>query len=128
MRFLTMIKSDENRDFGPPPPALFEAIEKLAEEQTAAGTLITRGGLAPTVDGVQIRMSGGKLTMTDGPFTEAKEVIGGFAMHEVRTRDEAVEMLRRVMQIHAEIWPEFEGTCELRQVFTTDEEFGLPQA
>jgi hypothetical protein len=121
VRFLTVIKSDESRDFGPPPPALFEAMGKLAEEQTAAGILVTQGGLGPTADGVQIRTSGGKLTVTDGPFTEAKEVIGGFAMHEVRSKEEAIELSRRFMQIHAEIWPEFEGTCELRQVFGPDE-------
>lgn len=117
MRFLTVIKSDENLPLGPPPPELFEAIGKLGAEQTQAGTMVMQGGLAPTSDGVQIRSSGGTLTMTDGPFTEAKEVIGGFAMHEVRSKEEAVELSRRFMQIHADIWPEFVGTCELRQVF-----------
>ncbi len=117
MRFLTYIKSDESMPAGPPPPELFEAIGKFGEEIGKTGVLLDQGGLAATSDSVQIRVADGKVTVTDGPFAETKEVIGGYAMYDVRSKDEAVELSRRFMQIHADIWPGFVGTSEIRQVF-----------
>lgn len=108
MRFMTAIISDENADFGPPPASLFAAIAAYGEEATRNGTLLDQGGLLPT--------SQGKLTATDGPFTEATEVIGGYAMFQLRSLEEAVELGRRFMAIHAEHWPAFVGTCEIRQI------------
>lgn len=121
MRFLTYIESDPSQPFGPPPPELFEAIGTFGAETAASGVLVDQGGLAPTGGSTHIRVSNGKLTVTDGPFTEAKEVIGGYAMYDVRDKDEAVELSRRFMQIHLELWPAFEGTSVVRQVFGPDD-------
>ncbi len=116
MRFMTAIISDENADFGPPPASLFAAIAAYGEQATRDGTLLEQGGLLPTAQGVRIRLQDGKLTVTDGPFTEATEVIGGYAMFQLRSLEEAVELGRRFMAIHAEHWPAFVGTCEIRQI------------
>ena len=75
MRFMMMVKSAENS--GPPPKELMEAIGKLSEDAVKAGTMLGGGGLAPTAQSTRVRLSGGKITVVDGPFTEAKEVIGG---------------------------------------------------
>ena len=117
MRFLTYIESDPKQPFGPPPPELFEAIGAFGEEMSKLGVVLDQGGLAPIESSPHVRISGGNLTVTDGPFAEAKEVIGGYAMYDVRSVDEAVEYSRRFMQIHLDIWPGFEGTSVVRQVF-----------
>jgi hypothetical protein len=121
MRFLTYIESDETQPFGPPPPALFEAIGAFGAEMAGLGVLLDQGGLAPASKSTHVRVSGGALTITDGPFAEAKEVIGGYAMYDVRTKEEAVEYSRRFMQIHLDNWPGFEGTSVVRQVFGPDD-------
>jgi hypothetical protein len=115
MRFLTTVKSPENS--GTPPKQLMEAIAKLGEEATKAGVLIETGGLLPSAAGARIRLSGGKLSVTDGPFTEAKEVIGGYAIYEVKSKEEAIESTLRFMQLHKEHWPGWEGESEIRQIF-----------
>lgn len=117
MRFLSYIESDPKQPFGPPPPELFAAIGAFGEEMVKAGVSIDSGGLAPIEASPHIRVSNGELTVTDGPFTEAKEVIGGYGMYEVRSLEEAVEYSRRFMQIHLDVWPGFEGTSVVRQVF-----------
>src|SRR5262245_22545273 len=90
MRYMSMVKSAETYRHGPPPQALIEAIGRLGEEATKAGAMVDMGGLAPTSMGHLLRLSGGKLTVTDGPFSEAKEVIGGYAVFSVKSREEAV--------------------------------------
>lgn len=121
MRFLSYIESDPTQPFGPPPPALFEAIGAFGAEMVAAGVVVDQGGLGPIDDSAHVRVSGGKLTITDGPFAEAKEVIGGYGMYDVRSKEEAVEYSRRFMQIHLDTWPGFEGTSVVRQVFGPDD-------
>jgi hypothetical protein len=116
MRFLTMIKSDESMPAGPPPPALFEAIGALGEQAARDGILLDQGGLLPSAAGALIRVADGNVTVFDGPFADAKELIGGYAMFDVRSKEEAVEQARRFMQVHADHWPGFEGVCEVRQV------------
>ena len=115
MRFMTLVKSAENA--GPPPTALMEAIAKLGEEATRAGMLIETGGLLPSAMGARIRLSGGQLSVLDGPFAEAKEVVGGYAIYEVASKQEAIEASRRFMELHKEHWPGWEGEIEIRQVF-----------
>ena len=78
MRFMMLVKSAENS--GPPPKELMDAIGKLAEEAVKAGTMIESGGLAPTAKSMRVRLSRGQLTVIDGPFTETKEVGGGYAV------------------------------------------------
>jgi hypothetical protein len=115
MRFMTFIKSAENS--GPPPKELMDAIAKLGIEATEAGTLIESGGLLPSSTGARIRLSGGNLTLTDGPFTETKEVIGGYAVCEVKSKEEAIKFASRFMQVHKEHWKGWEGETEIRQIF-----------
>lgn len=121
MRFLTYIESDESQPFGPPPPELFEAIGAFGAEMASSGVVVDQGGLAPTAMSTAIRVADGKLTVTDGPFAEAKEVIGGYAMYDVRSKEEAIEYARRFMQIHLDTWPGFVGQSVIRQVFGPDD-------
>ena len=88
MRFLTVVKSDESMPVGPPPPELMAGIAELGVRATMDGTLLDQGGLMPTATGAVVRVAGGKVTVVDGPFTEAKEVIGGYAMWQVRSKEE----------------------------------------
>ena len=113
MRFMMIVKSVEKS--GPPPKALMDAVAKLAEEATKAGEMIESGGLASSATGSRVRLSGGKLTVTDGPFTEAKEVFGGYAVFELKSKKEAVERAVGFMELHKQLWPEWEGETEVRQ-------------
>jgi len=113
MRFMMIVKSVEKS--GPPPKALMDAVAKLAEEATKAGEMIESGGLASTATGVRVRLSGGKVTVTDGPFAEAKEVFGGYAVFELKTKQEAIEGAVRFMELHKQYWPGWEGETEIRQ-------------
>ncbi|MEA2871372.1 MAG: hypothetical protein QOH67_1348 [Hyphomicrobiales bacterium] len=103
MRFMAIVKPGKDYEAGrPPSPGLMAAMGKLNEESTRAGIFVTGGGLLPSSQGYRLSMTGGKVTVTDGPFTETKEVIGGFAILNYATHDEAIAGARRVMQIHAE--------------------------
>ena len=115
MRFMTMVKSSETS--GPPPKALMDAIAKLGEEGFKAGVMVEVGGLLPSATGARVRVSGGVLTVTDGPFTEAKEIVGGYAVYEVKSRDEAIELTRHFMELHREHWKGWDGETEIRQIF-----------
>ncbi len=115
MRFMMIVKHPENQ--GPPPKSLMDAIAKLSEEADRAGTMLGSGGLAPTAQGARVRLSGGKVTVTDGPFTEAKEVVGGYAVLEAKSREEALEAARQFMRLHQQHWPGWEGECEIRQLW-----------
>jgi len=119
-RYLTTIAIDESMPFGPPPPALFAAIGELAQQATKEGTLLDTGGLAPTNQCVRVSGKDGKVVVTDGPFAEAKEVVGGYALWELRSQEEAVEKARQFIQLHIDLWPGFEGFSEVRQVFGDD--------
>ena len=113
MRFMMIVKAAENS--GPPPKGLMDAIAKLGEEATKSGEMIESGGLASTATGARVRLSGGKLSVTDGPFTEAKEVFGGYAVFELNSRKEAVERALHFMELHKQHWPGWEGETEIRQ-------------
>ncbi|MFC6083429.1 YciI family protein [Sphaerisporangium aureirubrum] len=108
----------------PPPPGLMEAIAALGEEAAKSGALLDNGGLAPSADGARVELAKGRLTVTDGPFTEAKEVIS-YALYELRSKEEAVEWASRFLGLHRDLWPEWEGTTEIRRVFGP-EDFGPP--
>jgi hypothetical protein len=114
MRFMMIVKAPEDT---PPTAELFAAIGKLSQEMAASGVLLETGGLAPTARGARVRLSGAKLTVTDGPFTETKELIGGFAILKAASRAEAIEHGRRFMQIHADVLgPSYEAECEIREM------------
>src|ERR1700747_1538537 len=115
MRFMMIVKHSEKQ--GPPPTQLMAEIAKLAEEATKAGTMLGNGGLGPTAQGARVRLSGGKVTVTDGPFTEAKEVIGGYAQFQLKSKEEAIESAVRFMELHKKYWPGWEGETEVRQMF-----------
>ena len=115
MRFMTLVKSAETN--GPPPQALMDAIAKQGDEATRSGTMVEMGGLVPSAAGARVRLSKGKVVITDGPFSEAKEVIGGFAVFELPSREAAVEAAKRFMELHREQWPGWEGETEVRQIF-----------
>jgi hypothetical protein len=93
------------------------AIAKLGEEGAKAGVLVETGGLLPSAMGARVRLSGGKLSVTDGPFTEAKEVIGGYAVYQLKSKQEAIEWTSRFMQLHKDHWKGWEGESEIRQIF-----------
>jgi hypothetical protein len=115
MRFMTIVKSAESS--GPPPQALMDAIAKLGDEAARAGTLVEMGGLYPTAMGTRVRLTKGQLTVTDGPFTESKEVVGGYAVHELKSKEEAIDAAVRFMELHKQHWPGWEGETEVRQLF-----------
>ncbi len=115
MKFLTLVRGAEQS--GPPPKALMDAIGQLGAEAAKAGVMVDMAGLGPSAAGARIRIARGKLTVTDGPFTEVKEVIGGLAIYDVESRAEAIEWGTRFMQLHLEHWPAWEGECEIRPMF-----------
>ena len=118
MRFMMIVKADKNYEAGaPPPPELMAAIGKLSEEMIKAGVLLDIGALLPSSKGARINVKQGRLTVTDGPFSEAKEPIGGYAIVQVKSRQEALERGRRFMQLHADVLgPSFDGELEIRQM------------
>jgi hypothetical protein len=89
----------------------------MAEEATKAGLMLQSGGLAPTAMSSRVRLSQGKLTTTDGPFAESKEVVGGFAVFEFKSREEAIESAVNFMELHKQHWPGWDGETEVRQIF-----------
>lgn len=115
MRFMMLVKHAENS--GLPPQELLEAIGKLSEEAVQAGTMLGSGGLAPMAQSTRVRVSNGQLTVTDGPFAETKEVIGGYAQFELKSKEEAIEGAVRFMELHKKFWPGWEGETEVRQIF-----------
>jgi hypothetical protein len=114
MRFMGFVKMEEGK--GAPPQALIDAMGALMEESIANGTLLDGGGLFGTEDSVNFVVRDGQLTTVDGPYAEAKEVVGGYAVMEYRSKEDAVENARRTAQLHIDHWPGWEGTVELRQI------------
>ncbi len=101
-----------------PPQAMIDAIEEMTEREIAAGRMLARGGLMPTAMGsARMESRRGQLKLTDGPFAETKEVLGGFAIFEFATREEALASLESFMQLHRQHWPEWEGFSEMRPMF-----------
>ncbi|HEV3445382.1 MAG TPA: YciI family protein [Gemmataceae bacterium] len=119
MRFMMLVKSAENS--GPPPKGLMDAMGKLAEEAVKSGAMIESGGLAPTAMSTRVRLSRGQITKTDGPFTESKEVVVGFAVFEFKSKKEAIEAAVDFMELHKQHWPGWEGETEVRQIFGPEE-------
>jgi hypothetical protein len=111
MRFMFIVKSAHA---GPPTPELLEAMNKLADREIKAGRLIDMGGLTPLAMGAQVRIADGRLNVVDGPFVEAKEVLGGYAIFELPGKEEALASAKEFMQLHKDFMPGWEGTCELR--------------
>lgn len=113
MRFMFIIKTAHA---GAPTPELLEAMHTLAQREVKAGRMIHDGGLMPPQAGGEVRLARGKLMITDGPFTETKELIGGYAIFELPDRDAAVASAVEFLKLHQEFMPEWEGGCEIREV------------
>ncbi|HEV7628138.1 MAG TPA: YciI family protein [Streptomyces sp.] len=113
-RFLSMVRIDEqNLPSEAPDPGFEERMGALLEEITKAGVMLDTAGLLPTSEGTRVTWSDGKLSYTDGPFTESKEVIGGYALTQCKDKAEALEWAKRFLQVHPENW---EVTVELREI------------
>src|ERR1700729_219476 len=113
-RFLMLVKHGENP--GPPPKEFLDAMARMGEEAAKSGTLIQSGGLSPIAKSTRVRLSRGQVTAIDGPFTESKEVVGGFAIIEFKSKEEAIEGAKQFMELHKKYWPGWEGETEVRQV------------
>ena len=111
MRFMSIVTT-AHTDM--PTPELMEAMDKLADREIKAGRMIDMGGLMPLETGAQVRIKDGELSVIDGPFVEAKEVIGGYAIFEFRNKEEAMASAVEFMQLHRQHMPGWEGTCEVR--------------
>lgn len=110
MRFLSMVKIDE-KSGQKPSQKLMDDMGKLIEEMTRTGALVRTGGLRPTAEGVRVRSNHGKVTVTDGPFLETKEVVGGYAVLEAKSMKEAIELTKRFLAVHGDDW---NVECEVR--------------
>jgi hypothetical protein len=115
MRFLSIYKTAETGV--PPTTEHMAAMGKLIEEMAKAGVLLATEGCLPSAKGARVRRSGGKVTVTDGPFTESKELIAGFALLEAKSKDEAIELTKRFLEVAGD------GECEVRQIAAA-EDFG----
>jgi hypothetical protein len=115
MRFLVLVKGAEGAYARQPPPHMMEKIMELGSNAARNGVKVEPGGLSPTATGKRFRIENGKLSVTDGPFAEAKEVVGGWAFYECDTWEQAVAATQAYMDLHLQHWPDWTGECELRQ-------------
>ncbi|HLY80477.1 MAG TPA: YciI family protein [Caulobacteraceae bacterium] len=111
MRFMFIVTSPTRSQ---PSEALLTEMHKLADREIKAGRMLDNGGLMPLATGAQVRVAGGQLSVVDGPFVEAKEMIGGYAIFELPGKAEALASAKEFMQLHRDFMPGWEGTCELR--------------
>ena len=120
MRYMVFVKMNE--DVGDAPPALVEAMSSEMSGAFADGSMVAAGGLYPLSQSTEIRLSDGVATVVDGPFAEAKEVVGGFSILETRNHQEAVESARRVITLHQKHWPTWQGSVEVRRIAGPEQE------
>ena len=113
MRYLFVVKSGKGAE---PTPALMEAMHKMARREIEAGRMLDDGGLVPLAMGCQVSIEKGELRVIDGPFIEAKEMIGGYAIFDLPGPAEALASAREFMQMHKDFRPGWEGTCEVRAI------------
>jgi hypothetical protein len=112
MRFLSVYKTPETGV--PPTQEEMDRMGKLIEEGMKAGNLLVVEGCLPSAAGARVRLSNGKVTVTDGPFTESKEIIGGLAIVKADSKEEAIEVIRQFLRVAGD------GECELRQLYDAD--------
>ena len=120
MQFMMLVKATKDSEAGAPfNPELMAAIGKLAQEASQRGVMVTSGGLLPSSQGTRVRVAKGKTSVIDGPFAETKELVGGFAIFNLQSKEEAVKMGKDFMQVHADILgPSYEGEMEIRPMFS----------
>jgi hypothetical protein len=119
MRYLCFVKMDESK--ANPPKALMDAMEEHVGKAAANGMLVDAGGLYGAKEAVEYRVRAGNLTVTDGPYAEAKEVIGGWAIIKVDSDEEARAEGQTMAELHQTHWPEWEGAVEIRRIAEPDE-------
>ena len=120
MKYLTFIRHPESYREAGPPPALMEAMGKFVQKSREDGSLVDTGGLLPSTEGFRVRLAKGALSVTDGPFAETKEVIGGWAILNANSRADALRIAQEFMDLHRIHWPQFEGECEVRPMFGSE--------
>ncbi len=112
MRILGMLKADKDSEAGAPPSReLMERMGTFVEEITKAGVMLSTDGLQPSSKGKRVRLTNGKITVIDGPFTESKELVASYALFEVKSMDEAIKWTTRFLEVLGK------GECELRPIF-----------
>lgn len=116
MKFMTLVTTTK-AGVGAPPLALMQAIGQLGADAAAAGVLVEQGGLMGKDDSAFIAIRKGKVMITDGPFAESKELVGGYAVYDVPSKAEALEWATRFANLHTEHWPGWEGEIEVRPIF-----------
>ena len=126
MRYMMFIKHTEDYRQQDVPQSLYAAMGEFVGEATKNGVMIDGAGLQPSARGHRVRLSKGKITVIDGPFTESKEIVGGYALIEARSEEHALEIAREFMEIHRVHWPQFEGESEVRPL--ESEAGGPPEA
>ena len=114
MRYMMFIKHTEDYRNADVPASLYEEMGKFIEETTKSGNFVAGAGLQPSSAGSRVRLKSGKISVIDGPFAESKEIVGGYAIMDAQSRDEALALARRFMELHLKHWPTFEGECEVR--------------
>lgn len=110
MKYMLMFRSLKGTELDVPPCKDLDAMLAYIGELTQAGVMLAHAGLAPSVKGARVRLSDGKVDVRDGPFTESKELIAGYAMVEVKSKSEAVELAKKFLAIAGE------GESEVREV------------
>ncbi|HEV2286429.1 MAG TPA: YciI family protein [Steroidobacteraceae bacterium] len=121
MKYMTFIRHSESYREAGPPKALMEAMDAFVQRLIREGAFVDGGGFKPSREGVRMHLAKGKLTVLDGPFTETKEVIGGYAILEAATRADALRIATEFMELHRRHWPEFEGEAEVRPMLSPGE-------
>lgn len=114
MRYMMFIKHEGDYDPGQVPPSLYAAMGAFVEEYVKNGMFIDGAGLQPLTKATRVRLKAGKITVSDGPFSESKEVVGGYSLIEAKTHAEAVALATRFMELHQAHWPGFSGESEVR--------------
>jgi hypothetical protein len=114
MRYMIFVKMRE--DLEAAPEGLRAVMQSEMDELFSSGTMLDAGALAPSPDSAEIELRGGDVIVTNGPWAEAKEVAGGYAILEAHSHEEAVEAGRRLVEIHKEHWPGWEGAVEVRPI------------
>jgi hypothetical protein len=117
VKYLAFIRHSEFYREAGPPPALMEAMGQFVQKSLADGSLVDTGGLLPIKEGFRLRLAKGVISMTDGPFAETKEVIGGWAILNADSKADALRIAQEFMELHRKHWPEFEGETEVRPMF-----------
>lgn len=115
MRYMGFVQMDPRQD--DPPEALMKAMDEHIRAAVAAGVFLDGGGLDSGSQCTEVRVSGGRVTTVDGPYAEAKEIVGGYSVLEFRSHEEAVEEARRLAELHAEHWPGWEGSVVVRRIW-----------